>query len=957
MGDYMDLKQYIPFEKKEFRPHQEEAINDILKSIEEGNKFTILNAPVGVGKAFSLDTIVPTDNGFKKIKDIKIGDYVFNDHGQKVKVLNKSQIWYDRPCFRITFKNGFEVIADENHEWICNYNVDSKQTKEFRKRSTKEMYENYRTKEKYRHYIKKPSPMQYSKKQLPIPPYTLGIWLSDGTATCSDITVNNQDLSIWDEIENEGFHISDKYRPKGNANTSAILNFHHLLVENNLIKNKHIPDCYLNASYKDRLSLVQGLIDGDGHVDQRGQVEFSNNNYQIVKSLKILLASFGIETRITSRIPKLNGKPCSRNYRLNFVATQDIPVTRLSRYKKNIRKPKRQWNTTYAIYSIEPVGLYDTVCIQVEGGIFCVGEEYIPTHNSLIGYVLAKKLEEDGLHTYLCTGTKILQSQYIQDFKDVKTIKGRANFQCYTEPLLDCANGMCQSRSNFHCESKPILKEDWIFDGAPLPCDSIEIDGIKRFYGDPEFDEMFTKNMCPYWKQKINGIMSPITMLNYDYLISDLRFVQHLPHRKLLVADEAHNIEKILMRQLETSFSPSAVFRETDFMFKESVNIVDWIEQVAEVADRYKKRIKTVESERTKKRMEEKYHKFVTLHTLLEDNPANWVFIKDKNNKGVYYTFKPIMVSEYSRLIFSIAEHVLLMTGTVLKQDIFARDLGINDFSYIEIPSVIPSCNRPIVKMYAGPMSKSSIDATMPNMIATIKMLAEKHKNEKGLISTYTYSIANKLQKALRSDNRFMFHDQNNKEKVFERFKKNKTNKILVSPVAFEGVDFLYDEARFHLIVKDPFPNLGDRQLSIRDNIDYGYIFRERCRVLSQAYGRCNRASDDHSITYLLDSRLESLLGPSTLVTSYFLEGLVDMRYEDTLVLTDDAYSKLTKDNKRKTHDFEREVELHILHDIEDGYDSLEKLHIAYKQFPSDSYKYIIPGVNRLLKHGAIKYK
>ena len=592
-----------------------------------------------------------------------------------------------------------------------------------------------------------------------------------------------------------------------------------------------------------------------------------------------------------------------------------------------------------------------------DGNRFTILNAPVGSGKSLLGYVLAKKLEEDGLHTYLCTGTKILQSQYIQDFKDVKTIKGRANFQCYTEPLLDCANGMCQSHSNFHCESKPILKEDWIFDGAPLPCDPIEINGIKRFYGDPEFDEMFTKNMCPYWKQKINGIMSPITMLNYDYLISDLRFVQHLPHRKLLVADEAHNIEKILMRQLETSFSPSVVFKETDFMFKESVNIVDWIEQVAEVADRYKKRIKTVESEKTKKRMEEKYHKFVTLHTLLEDSPANWVFIKDQNSKGVYYTFKPIMVSEYSRLIFSIAEHVLLMTGTVLKQDIFARDLGINDFSYIEIPSIIPSRNRPIVKMYAGSMARSSIDSTMPNMIATIKMLAEKHKDEKGLINTYTYSIANRLQKALGSDSRFMFHDQNNKEKVFERFKKNKTNKILVSPVAFEGIDLLYDAARFHLIVKDPFPNIGDKQLSTRDSIDYGYIFRDRCRILSQAYGRCIRAPSDYAVTYLLDSRIESLLGPSTLVTSYFLEGLVDMRYEDTLVLTDDAYSKLTKDNKRKTHEFEREVELNILHDIEDGYDSLEKLHIAYKQFPSDSYKYIIPGVNRLLKHGAIKYK
>lgn len=593
-----------------------------------------------------------------------------------------------------------------------------------------------------------------------------------------------------------------------------------------------------------------------------------------------------------------------------------------------------------------------------DGNRFTILNAPVGSGKSLLGYVLAKKLEEDGLHTYLCTGTKILQSQYIQDFKDVKTIKGRANFQCYTEPLLDCANGMCQSHSNFHCESKPILKEDWIFDGAPLPWDPIEIDGIKRFYGDPEFDEMFTKNMCPYWKQKINGIMSPITMLNYDYLISDLRFVQHLPHRKLLVADEAHNIEKILMRQLETSFSPSVVFKETDFMLKESVNIVDWIEQVAEVADRYKKRIKTVESEKTKKRMEEKYHKFVTLHTLLEDNPANWVFIKDQNSKGVYYTFKPIMVSEYSRLIFSIAEHVLLMTGTVLKQDIFARDLGISDFSYIEIPSVIPPRNRPIVKMYAGSMSRSSIDATMPNMIATIKMLAEKHKNEKGVLHTYSYGVSKKMQEYLGHDDRYLFHNSKNKEKILNDFKADKTNKILVSPVVHEGVDFLYDEARFQCVCKDPFPNIRDPHISLRDSIDYGWIFRYRCLILSQIIGRTSRAPDDYSVTYLLDSRLETLLGPATLVTDYCLEAIEGFNYNKEFFAVHNAYDLLTPDTKSKSKEQQRIEEISVLDAIsKEQLNSLHKLRSAYKKLPSNAYAYIIPIVERLFKNGAIKYK
>lgn len=590
------------------------------------------------------------------------------------------------------------------------------------------------------------------------------------------------------------------------------------------------------------------------------------------------------------------------------------------------------------------------------GNRFTILNAPVGSGKSVIAYLVAKYFEESNQHTYLCTGTKILQSQYIEDFKDVKTIKGRANFSCEIEPLLDCSNGMCQSRADFRCDAKPKLKEEWVFDDQPLPSMPVEIDGKTCFYGDDVFDDWFTKGMCSYWKQKIEGIMSPITMLNYDYLISDARFVLHLPHRRLLIADEAHNIEKILMRQLETSFSPFTILKETDIAVQEFSNMRDWINQIEDIADAYKRLIKISSSDTTKKRMQEKYNKFSTLHSLLEKDPSNWVFIKEQKGKQLYYIFKPIMVSEYSKLIFSIASNIVLMTGTVLKQDIFARDLGIRDFKYIEIPSIIPRQNRPIIKMYVGSMARSSIDFTMPNMVTKIKILAEKHKDEKGVIHTFTYNIAKRLKKNLKGDNRFMFHTQKNKEKVFERFKKNKTNKILVSPVAFEGIDFPYDQARWQCICKEPFPNMRDPQISVRDSIDYEWVFRQRCLVLSQMYGRTNRAPNDYSVTYLLDSRLETLLGPSSLVTDYFLEGIEGLQYSDKLILTENAYDKLTKDNARKTHEFDRTVEKNILKDIEDGYDSLEKLRKAYKEFPSDAYKYITPAVERLLKHGAIEY-
>lgn len=560
---------------------------------------------------------------------------------------------------------------------------------------------------------------------------------------------------------------------------------------------------------------------------------------------------------------------------------------------------------------------------------------------SLIGYVVARALLEDNDYTYMYTKTKILQDQYLKDFSDVQLVKGRSNFDCATEPLVDCANGMCQSRGNFKCNLKPILKDAWEYEGFRLETR----DDIKSV----------TSNMCPYWRQKVEGILSPITMLNYNYAISDYRFVNHFPFRKLMICDEAHNIEGLLMSELETRFSPSAVEKETQIHITPRNSIQEWINDIDVIIHEYELLIDTTTSDSKLKKYKDRLLTFKSLSQLLIDNPRNWVFVEEKERGHLFYVFKPIEVSEYTHLIFGAAKHVLLMSGTILKPDIFARDLGIDDFTYIEVPSVVPIQNRPIIKSYVGSMARSSIDATMPNMIRKINFLAEKHGDEKGVIHTFTYNVANRLKEGLKSNNRFIFHNQRDKERRFEEFKKNKTNKILVSPVAFEGIDFPYDEARWQCICKDPFPNIGDPQLKLRDITDYGWLFRQRCLVLSQMYGRTNRAADDFSVTYLLDSRLDSLLGPSTLVTDYFLEALEGFNYNNKLILSDNAYECLTPDNKRKRHDADRFEETCILEAIEDeGLNTLNLLRRAYKEMPGDSYARVIPAVERLIKNGAI---
>ena len=506
---------------------------------------------------------------------------------------------------------------------------------------------------------------------------------------------------------------------------------------------------------------------------------------------------------------------------------------------------------------------------------------------SLIGYIIAKTLEGYQKQTYLYTKTKQLQDQYLNDFNDVRLVKGRGNFTCVTDEMFNCDKGLCQQMGNYKCECKPILKDEWEFEGMPIPMEPILTSDGEIFFGDNEFDSYYIPGMCNYWEQKIAGIANPLTMLNYNYAISDARFVNHFPYRFLGIYDEAHNIESIVMSELETTFSPSAIAKETQFQVTPHLSIDSWIDDVGTLCDIYKELQSNTNSQIKAKKYQDRLLLFQGLYDLLVDNPENWVFVQEKVRGHMYYVFKPIRVSEYTHLLFGMNQHKLLMSGTILKPDIFARDLGIDEYTYIEIPSIIPVENRPIIKAYAGSMSRSSIDVTMPNMIRKIQMLADKHQDEKGVIHTFTYNIAKQLKMGLGSNNRFIFHTNNSKDKErrFNEFKANKTNKILVSPVAFEGVDFPYDEARWQCICKDPFPNIGDPQLKVRDATDYGWLFRQRCLVLSQMYGRTNRAADDYSVTYLLDSRLDSLLGPATLVTDYFLEALEGYHYNDKLMM------------------------------------------------------------------------
>lgn len=263
--------------------------------IESPKKRIAAVAGIGGGKALSLDTLIPTVNGWITMGDIQIGDILFDESGNQCKVTSVTPIMTGHKCYKVTFSDGTEVVADAEHLWF---------TWSCRARKAHGRAENptihpsvvntediERTLFDFRgwknHAIRVCQPLQYNKQELPIDPYVLGLWLGDGNSNSARITMSKDETSeLIPYIESAGYGVricpstddvnaplySIGAKPENRSKVTGRLmangSLTSILGENGLLHNKHIPSIFQRASTEQRLSLLWGLMDSDGCIDK-----------------------------------------------------------------------------------------------------------------------------------------------------------------------------------------------------------------------------------------------------------------------------------------------------------------------------------------------------------------------------------------------------------------------------------------------------------------------------------------------------------------------------------------------------------------------------------------------------------------------------------------------------------------------------------------------------------------
>lgn len=347
-----------------------------------------ISLPPGVGKSVSNNTPVLTRNGWKNHGDLVIGDEVVAPTGEFVPVLlvhPKCNMEYE-----VEFTNHEKVICHGNHVWT----VYNKHRQKEEKLSTKDMlgnYENNLVGRGHRYYYMLPhrKPLSGDCKELPVMPYTLGVWLGDGTNKSPIITSPKCDCAVIESVvSKDGYRISSQWVHKTTgvpsyyiADLGAQLRSVGMCIKKQRTI-KHIPEEYLTASLEQRLELLAGLIDTDGTLSKsEKKYHFSTTEEQLKDDVVALISTFGWRCSVCKEEAKLSTsgvqgrKPC---YGVQFNPTLYIPCRLERKQLKEFSKPRR-----IAIAKITPITEeVEGNCITVLGGEYCVGKTMLPTHNT-----------------------------------------------------------------------------------------------------------------------------------------------------------------------------------------------------------------------------------------------------------------------------------------------------------------------------------------------------------------------------------------------------------------------------------------------------------------------------------------------------------------------------------------------------------------------------------------------
>lgn len=308
------------------------------------------------GKALSINTPIPTPNGFKLMKDIQAGEYVIGSNGKPTRVTAVTGIQHGRNVNEVCFDDGTRILADDDHQWRVTRHIDRKYTwidgekpKEHVLTTAQMKREGIYDSGENNFHIQINAPVEYDVKETPKNPYDVGYAVS--------------------KFGGAELHVPNEYRS---------------------IENSSVPEIYKQGSINQRISFIQGIFDSEGTADENeNYVSLRLKSKNICNDVVEVLRSLGEKVWVTNRKIYHDGGYVRTIYTIK-VHTRFNPFTNVRGIDWAMweikKKTKPEGDMVKKITAIKEVKSRPVKCISVDApdSLYLAGRGYTTTHNSAI---------------------------------------------------------------------------------------------------------------------------------------------------------------------------------------------------------------------------------------------------------------------------------------------------------------------------------------------------------------------------------------------------------------------------------------------------------------------------------------------------------------------------------------------------------------------------------------------
>lgn len=420
------------------------------------------------------------------------------------------------------------------------------------------------------------------------------------------------------------------------------------------------------------------------------------------------------------------------------------------------------------------------------------------------------------------TASKGLQEQLIGEHGSLLSdIRGRSNYTCKAFPWSNCE------------ESSPVCKYR-------------------------------ATNMCSYKHAYKKALKSNLVLTNYSYFFNVHRHGLGLGKFDLLIFDEGQHIFDEVAGCLEVGINQWDVARTTPIPRSKTAKAwADWastnlptissrIVHLDSGAESVGGDARTLIKERHRLSILER--KLITLRDI---TPKDWsIHVDDVAGE---MTAEPVFVHTYTPTLWRPESKVLMYSATLVESQL--QMLNVLDTPVHYYPSDFDHDRNPFywvpttrVDRHMSPEARNLWRSRGDQIIST-------RLDRKGIFHTVSFIRRDEILYGSRFS-RWMIsnHDSRKTSVVVNDYRSMPPPVVLVSPSVNTGYNFPFDECRYAILGKVPFPDSSREVIQRRQHAYPGYSDIVTMQSLIQTHGRGRRSKKDFCESLMLDDHIDWFL-------------------------------------------------------------------------------------------------